>query len=211
MSELEFKKLLTIQDHIKGLKSIYMMVIGVLSFTILVVSLYFVSVINDMSKYNWIIDTTTGSVVGASSRGVVTSEERKLEYEGQVEEFYHLMFEFDQFNFYTNVNKGLDLVGNSGKLIINDYTNNRLIKTLQQENLVYKISIDSIIIDNSISPARGICFAKQNATNSNGSILRFYNAKFDLLDLDVRTKKNKRKVLLENFKFINRSIIPNSN
>ena len=124
-----------------------------------------------------------------------------------VKSFAKLLFEFDQNNFPENVEAGLKLIGNDGKIIYNQYRDTDLHNTLIKNNASVYIQVDSILVDVQANPVKAQLYARQTFRTSLGVRENFLWAEMDLLEVS-RTKDNIHGLLIEKFKVFNNQVVP---
>lgn len=155
-------------------------------------------------KSIWIVDPKSSAVFNAKKAdNGLNNPQREFEYRNHVITFYKYWFEQDQFSYRTNIELGLNLLGNCGKTMLAKYDNENFGKKLAEYNLKTNITVDSILFDMSSNPVKGIAFVRQTITSPGGQTERYINAKFQMFDLNSRSNKNPHAVLIENFEFLN--------
>lgn len=157
----------------------------------------------------WIIDPQTKGAYKAQSVLSSTNPERIFEYKNQVEMFYKNWYEFDQFTYKKNIEKGLTLVANCGKDLYNVYKTQDMQRKLAEKNMKAQVQIDSIFIDMNSTPVRGVAYAIQKFESPAGMVERHLNSKFIILDLEGRSEENPHGCLIENFMVFDDSKIEN--
>jgi hypothetical protein len=155
----------------------------------------------------WIVDPKSKQAYRADQVLNEENPERVFEYKNHVRMFYKSWFEFDQFTYKANVDRGLQCLGNCGKGMLNDYKMQDVQRRLAEKNMKLMVEIDSIKIDMAQSPVTGIIFAKQIAESPAGSVTRFLNGKFRIIDLEGRSDENPHGCLIEDFTVFNNQII----
>lgn len=204
---MELKSLSNYNVAFRSLSISLVSVILVLCFLLVYKEIMHRNEVELLRSSSWAVDMKTGN---ASQATLVLSKDnpgRYFEYKGQVELFYALWFQFDQYSFNENVSKAMDLTGNCGKIMRQEYVELDYLKRLQEKNMVVTIQIDSIKIDMKSTPVHGICYARQTSQNANGQSKRRIYGTFDLFDLSSRSERNKHGVLIDNFEFFDKSKI----
>ena len=165
---------------------------------------------NKIEQYQnklWLLDKETGEVYKAVKSNGISKEERKVEYKHLVTDFYKCFYEFDQFTFENHINSALNLIGESGKEMYEEYKRDGVIMKLQEGNQRVTVEIDSIFIDMDSKPIRGIAYAKQTTERSNGKLSRHLNSQFLIYDLDTKTEENPHAAMIEDFQVTDNSVI----
>lgn len=119
----------------------------------------------------------------------LSSDMRIFEYEDHVKHFVQLWYSFDENSYEKNLNEALNLIGNKGKELLNEYKDVNMLNTLIQKNIRYEISIQDIHIDMSTLPVSGEIIFTQTGLRSRGGLSREIHAKFTLYDVS-RSREN---------------------
>jgi hypothetical protein len=137
-----------------------------------------------------------------------TLDDRKIQYEEHVKDFYRLFFAFDGGSFDVSVNRGLHLIeGELGKaLYIKEYVEKSLAREITENNWKLEIEIIKVEVDVSNKPARGVAFAKQTLIRPAGQIVRNMNAQFVIDDAKI-SYDNPRGALIMGFDIFDNSRI----
>lgn len=187
----------------KGIVFSFLLSIIVL-FSCLVWTIY---VIGKYSETIYIV-TENGQAVAARS---VSSNEvdnyRLPEIKNHVKVFHKLFWEYDQFSYERRVDEALYLIGESGKDLYLTLKANGHFSRIQSENLVQKMNIDSLIIDDKVIPYRAIVYGKikitrtdQKATQTNS-----FSSNFQIYNVS-RTEQNPHGLLIENYTVRNENL-----
>lgn len=120
---------------------------------------------------------------------VLASDMRAFEYEDHVKRFVRLWYAFDENSYEGNLNEALNLIGNKGKELLNEYKDVNMLNSLIQKNIRYEISIQDIHIDMSTLPVSGEIIFTQTGLRSRGGLSREIHASFTLYDVS-RSREN---------------------
>lgn len=120
--------------------------------------------------------------------------------------FCQNMFAYDQYNYNTNIETGLNLIDVlGGKRIYNDIKTSGVYENLKKYNARTKINIDSIKIDMKARPVGAIVYLTQTVIYSDQSAKLPIAAKMSLVSAN-RSEKNPFGMLITNFDYIPYSI-----
>lgn len=116
--------------------------------------------------------------------------------------FCQNMFAYDQYNYNTNIETGLNLIDVlGGKRIYNDIKTSGVYENLKKYNARTKINIDSIKIDMTARPVGAIVYLTQTVIYSDQSAKLPIAAKMSLVSAN-RSEKNPFGMLITNFDYI---------
>lgn len=149
----------------------------------------------------WVLDETN-KAYSATALQVTDPIIRQAKYSNTVEQFFYYWFNLDQFNYNSNIERGLNLIGESGKELLADYRAENLERTLQEKNYRFTLIMDSIRIDDTVDPPIGFAFARQKLIRDRGEAQRYMWAKFTLHHVGV-SNINPHGVVLDNFEVLN--------
>jgi hypothetical protein len=137
-----------------------------------------------------------------------TMDDRKIQYEEHLKDFYRLFFSFDGGSFDVSVNRALHLIeGELGKsLYIKEYVEKPLAREITENNWKLEIDILKVEVDVSTSPSKGVVYAKQTLTRPAGKIVRNMNAQFLIDDARI-SYDNPRGALIMSFDIFDNSRI----
>lgn len=120
--------------------------------------------------------------------------------------FCQNMFAYDQYNYSTNIETGLNLIDVlGGKRIYNDIKTSGVYENLKKYNARTKINIDSITLDMKARPMGAIIYLTQTVIYSDQSAKLPIAAKMNLVSAN-RSEKNPFGMLITNFDYIPYSI-----
>lgn len=204
-------------DSLKSLKSGYtVLAIWVVVWTIITALstcfLFYMFMTDGQKGYRsiWIIDPKSGESYRAVQFEKASNPGRIFEYKNHVRLFHMLWFELDEFTYENNVEKGLNLIGNSGKELLDNYKKSDALRHLQEENMHTKYYIDSIKVDMNTVPVTGWCYGRQEVIKTGGKSMRKMWTKFTFIDLPNRSDENPHGVKLDNFSIEDRTQIEES-
>jgi hypothetical protein len=126
---------------------------------------------------------------------------RKIEIESHIRIFVNSMFAFDEGNYQEHIERGLNMIGNDGKTIINQYNDIDLHNSLIKNNMKVKSYVDSVWIKVDSKPYRARVFARQEYENAVSREQYFLWADMDLRDVS-RTKMNVHGLKIENWNVV---------
>lgn len=130
---------------------------------------------------------TSGQVYSATA--VDAAAMRRFEYENHVRTFVSLWYSFDESTYESNVTAALNLIGNQGKALLNEYNDINMLNSLIQKNIRYGIIIKDISIDMQTIPVSGEILFVQTGYRARGSIARDICVNFTLYDVS-RSREN---------------------
>ena len=133
-------------------------------------------------------------------------DNRYFEYESHIEKGYTLWYEMDEGSYHPNIEKALFLFGDCGKLMLNDYKEQKMLRNLQAKNMQLKVSVDSIKWDKTVTPVFGVVYGVQTIKRPGGQLKRRMDCSFNILDYS-RSKQNPHGVKIENWNVINSEVI----
>ena len=173
----------------------------ILTVAFLTAFLYLSNKIDEAYTKALVIDTK-GAVYETTP--ILSSEMRKYEYENHIKQFIYLWYAFDENNYERNINAALNLIGNKGKEMFNEYKDVNMLSSLIQKNIRYGVEINDININMSTVPVTGTAEVKQTGYRSRGSISRIIYINFSLYEVS-RSRENVHGVKIEqwNVKYSN--------
>jgi hypothetical protein len=126
---------------------------------------------------------------------------------GHVMNFYKLFFEIDQYNYKSNVNMALELIGESGKELNKIYANGNYYSRLVNNNLSIAVDIDSINVYNRDPPYKVAVYGKRYIRSSYGTKGTWLNAVMDVYQVS-NSDKNPFGMMIEHFQVTNDADLP---
>ena len=148
----------------------------------------------------WILNPKTGVMINAQQEVGEKPQEREAEYHNLVLQFLNHWYAFDQFTYDKNTTLALNWIGNSGKILLNDYKSADVYRRMQEKNMVLTVDVDTININMNTVPASGNFYLHQTVATPSGKLVRIVRGNFNVLDLKERTIINPHKALIEDFK-----------
>lgn len=121
---------------------------------------------------------------------------RKFEYENHVKTFVKAWYAFDESTYEGNVNSALNLIGNRGKELLNEYNDINMLNSLIQKNIRYQVIIQDIQVHTNTIPISGKINFTQTGYRARGSIARDVEVEFTLYDVS-RSQENAHGVKIE--------------
>lgn len=151
------------------------------------VSFFFVSKqINNMQNTVLVLDKS-GAAANASA--VNADYMRVYEYENHVKTFIQLWYAFDENNYENNIKMGLEMLGDCGKDLLNQYNDLGMLNLLRQKNIHYNVAIKDIKVDMNTLPISGIVTVTQTGIRAKGQLSREMVIHFTLSDVS-RSREN---------------------
>lgn len=167
----------------------------IMGIAFVVSSIYLSNKIDSVLTKALVFDTS-GQVYGTASINAV--DMRKYEYEDHIKRFVNLWYSFDESTYERNIEEALHLIGNQGKLLVNEYNDVNMLNSLIQKNLRYGIIIKDLRIDMQTIPVSGEILFTQTGYRAKGSIARDISAKFTLYDVS-RSAENSHGVKIDSW------------
>lgn len=142
--------------------------------------------IDNVSTKALVLDTS-GQVYDVTA--VNAAAMRQFEYENHIRTFVSLWYSFDESTYESNITTALNLIGNRGKSLLNEYNDINMQNSLIQKNIRYGIIINDISINMQTIPISGEILFVQTGYRARGSIARDISVKFTLYDVS-RSREN---------------------
>jgi hypothetical protein len=208
METQEVKEILTHKQVITKLSNITKItVISSLTFCLFLSA--FLGLQYKNAKTRVLVIDQKGDLHYATDMDYNSDESRTVEAKAHVIEYYKLIYEQNEENYLTNMQKASFLAGNCFKSILNEYNSNKLLLKFQEQNMYTRIDVDSVKI--SIKEMRGLIFGKQSFVYPAGTIHRFMHCNFKLLNFP-RSLNNSHGFKVEDWTvFNNNEYIINTN
>jgi hypothetical protein len=147
---------------------------------------YFSNKIDEAYTKSYIFDNT-GKVYTTGT--VDTKEMRGFEYENHVKTFFLKWYSFDEGTYDGNIKEALELIGDKGKELLNEYNDVNILNTMIQKNIRYGATITDIKVDLNTIPISGKISGVQTGYRARGSVSRNIEVTFTLYDV-ARSQKN---------------------
>ena len=137
-----------------------------------------------------------GEVYKAS--GMPASNMRRFEYINHIKTFVGKWYAFDENTYEGNIASALNLIGNKGKELLNEYNDVNMLNSLVQKNIRYGVSIDEITIDMGTIPVTGKILFTQTGYRARGKVSRKVEAEFSIYDVS-RSEENAHGAKIEDW------------
>jgi hypothetical protein len=195
------------KDYNMTVKILLRMVIffGIIAIVIVCAAFAFVYQANDHAQSRAFVVTDMGTLY-AYSNLAEDPRSRRVEIENHVRLFMSYMFSFDEGNYKEHIEKGLHLVGNDGKAILQQYNQIDLYPNLVKNNIKIDTYVDSIWVDVKVKPYRARVFSRQNYENSSSREQFWLWADMKLRDVS-RTAENVHGLKIENWEIVKKGKI----
>ena len=167
--------------------------------TILIVVSFLLQGIIVYYMYTRAVEKAIDRVYIARDFSLERIEDKRAMASGHVQNFYKLFFEIDAGNYKKNLNDALELVGESGKELAQDYANNKYYERIVSNNLWIGVNIDSIKILNNDPPFVAMVYAKRVIRSAYGTKYTQLNAEMEVHQVS-NTVKNPFGMMIENFR-----------
>lgn len=142
--------------------------------------------IDDAYTKSYIFDNS-GRVYSTTT--VETKDMRSFEYENHVKMFFTKWYAFEETTYEDNIRDGLELIGDQGKELLNEYNDVNILNTMIQKNIRYTITITDVKVNMNTIPISGLIKGVQTGHRAKGSVSRNITATFTLYDV-ARSRKN---------------------
>ena len=139
---------------------------------------------------------TSGQVYDVAA--IESAAMRKYEYENHIKTFVSLWYSFDESTYENNVTLALNLIGNRGKELYNEYNDINMLNSLIQKNIRYGVIIKDIHINMQTVPISGDILFTQTGYRARGSVARDISVNFTLYDVS-RSRENSHGVKIESW------------
>ena len=143
-----------------------------------------------------LVSDKNGEVYKAS--GMPASNMRRFEYINHVKTFVGKWYAFDENTYEGNIASALNLIGNKGKELLNEYNDVNMLNSLVQKNIRYGVSIDEITIDMGTIPVTGKILFTQTGYRARGKVSRKVEAEFSIYDVS-RSEENAHGAKIEDW------------
>lgn len=137
-----------------------------------------------------------GEVYATSS--ISSKAMRKYEYINHIKTFVSHWYAFDENTYENNIALALNLIGNKGKELLNEYNDVNMLNSLIQKNIRYEVSIKEIDVYTNTLPTSGKIIFTQTGYRARGSISRDIEAEFTIYDVS-RSESNAHGAKIEDW------------
>lgn len=141
----------------------------------------------DVAYTKALVLDTSGQVYDVAA--IESAAMRKYEYENHIKTFVSLWYSFDESTYEDNVTLALNLIGNRGKELYNEYNDINMLNSLIQKNIRYGVIIKDIHINMQTVPISGDILFTQTGYRARGSVARDISVNFTLYDVS-RSREN---------------------
>lgn len=138
-----------------------------------------------------------GEVYKTSS--LSASDMRQYEYMNHVKTFVTNWYAFDESSYEKNISLALNLIGNKGKEMLNEYNDVNMLNSLIQKNIRYGVRIKDVEINTHTIPVSGKITFTQTGYRARGSISREIEAEFTIYDMLSRSEENAHGAKIEDW------------
>jgi len=114
---------------------------------------------------------------------------RVYEYENHIKTFIQLWYAFDENNYDSNIEQGLELLGDCGKNLYSQYKDMGMRNILTKNDIHYIADIKDIQVDMNTVPVSGTAKVIQTGVRTNGKASRMLDISFTLSDIS-RSREN---------------------
>lgn len=198
MGKDKIKVLENIDVSVKSSKTIALIcVFGFIILSVLIFSLYTNALTKSIDRVYVVTELGTQRV----------TDERSM-VRGHVGNFYKLFFAIDQYNYKRNVNKALNLIGESGKKLLADYKNAGWFQSLVNNNIIIDVQVDSVLISNTKSPYIVNAFGLMYIRSGNATVVKKLNSRMTV-DKVANSDNNPYGLLINDFILTDNSVIKN--
>lgn len=150
----------------------------------------------DVAYTKALVLDTSGQVYDVAA--IESAAMRKYEYENHIKTFVSLWYSFDESTYEDNVTLALNLIGNRGKELYNEYNDINMLNSLIQKNIRYGVIIKDIHINMQTVPISGDILFTQTGYRARGSVARDISVNFTLYDVS-RSRENSHGVKIESW------------
>ena len=98
-----------------------------------------------------------------------------------------------------NISLALNLIGNKGKELLNEYNDVNMLNSLIQKNIRYGVRIKDVEINTQTIPVSGKIIFTQTGYRARGSISRNIEAEFTIYDMLSRSEENAHGAKIEDW------------
>lgn len=125
---------------------------------------------------------------------------RKPEIVNHVKMFHSYFWEIDQFNYERRIDNALELAGDSGRRLFQTLEASGHFANLKTENLIQKLEIDSINVNDKVRPYQAEFYGKLRVLRTDQKLesVNTLMANFVLYNV-ARTDRNPHGLLIENY------------
>jgi hypothetical protein len=129
------------------------------------------------------------------------NDERSM-VKGHVTDFFKLFFEIDQFNYKSNVNKALYLIGEDGQTLNKSLTSSNFYSQLVATNMICSIQLDSIVFRTNQAPYELFVYGKWMKRNEYAKKINNLHCAMEVVKTS-NSDKNPYGFVIEKFRIFN--------
>ncbi len=130
---------------------------------------------------------------------------RKPEIKNHIKMFHSYFWDIDQFNYERRIDNALYLAGESGRRLYQTLEASGHFANLRTENLIQKLEVDSIKINDKVTPYQGVFYGKLRVLRTDQRLESVNTIKANFLLYNVaRTDRNPHGLLIENYSLVSK-------
>ena len=190
---MDLTKFKTVDDAFKTTIIAAISSCGIMAVAFIICFFYLTNKMEDAYKKYLVLDTT-GQVYDVTT--IESSAMRKYEYENHVKTFVSLWYAFDESTYESNITSALNLIGNRGKELLNEYNDVNMQNSLLQKNIRYGVIIRDMRVDIQTVPCSGMILFTQTGYRARGSVARDITVSFTLYNVS-RSRENPHGVKID--------------
>lgn len=203
---MDLKGLTTYQSAFNLLRVAFIAVLIALVTGLIGMNYYYSEKQKELTNRVYLMENS-GNVSTATAK-YLSKEDLQIVVADHIKDCYSLIFAFDQFNFERNLEKGLNLMGASGREIYQQYRDDNVLRRIKTNNAIVSIVIDEPIkIDVNSNPMRAQVKAIQTTRVGENSISRNMNSNVFNIQFTSRSDLNPHGLILTDFRIENQSTI----
>jgi len=172
---------------------------GLVALGAMTASVLFAYQTNQAALHRAYVVTNQGTIIAETAAGDIDA--REIEVRNHVTLFMKSMYSFDERSFEKNVERALNLIGDDGLLIANEYKRAKTLEQLIKTNGIISLEVDSMWTAMDNNPYKVRVFARQNYETSLSKMSSRIWADMHVKNVS-RSVKNVHGLLIENFNII---------
>ena len=193
---MKFTTFETAQENYKKTVGLSKFVIIIIVTTSLFSNLFLGYLLAKASSTAIVLDSK-GVIYNTKSAGL--EDTRIYEYEDHIRSFYSNWYAFDETSYDQHIEAGLNMIGDVGKELYNEYNDLQIKTNMIQKNLRYEVKISKVQIDMNTTPISGHIEGIQTCLRAKGQKSRTICANFTIYDVS-RSKTNIHGCKIEQWK-----------
>lgn len=186
MKEVEVKNMNELSSYRSAFKFVRIFAIFSIAITVVGFSVahYFaIKHIDEVKDKIWVLNSQ-GMVYPAEMVNE-SPESKKIEYIANLELFIRTWYEYDESTYDEHIEKGLNLLGEVGKYMLEDYEKNHIADNLKRFNLIVTSRMVSAEVDMSTEPATAYVVFEQTFNRQDLKKWRKVEARCKIIDKGV--------------------------